>query len=130
MVRFGVAIAALACMAAPLFAQESTEQLKKELEQLRAEVEGLKAVNQTREIPAQGKIDAGMTTEPTISRLSELCAPAFQPSVSDRFLVEPRDYSALFTDTTSPLRFMAQKWRMSLGYFDPSVTQSSTTSSP
>jgi hypothetical protein len=58
MVRFGVAIAALACMAAPLFAQESTEQLKKELEQLRAEVEGLKAVNQTREIPAQGKIDA------------------------------------------------------------------------
>jgi hypothetical protein len=59
--------------------------------------------------------------EPTISRLSELCAPAFQPSVSDRFLIEPRDYSALFTDTTSPLRFMAQKWRMSLGYFDPSV---------
>jgi len=57
MVRFGVAIAALACMAAPLFAQESTEQLKKELEQLRAEVDGLKAVNQTREIPAQGKID-------------------------------------------------------------------------
>lgn len=59
--------------------------------------------------------------EPTISRLSELCAPAFQPSVSDRFLIEPRDYSALFTETTSPLRFMAQKWRMSLGYFDPSV---------
>jgi hypothetical protein len=59
--------------------------------------------------------------EPTISRLSELCAPAFQPAISDRFLVEPRDYSALFTDTISPLRFMAQKWRMSLGYFDPSV---------
>ncbi len=59
--------------------------------------------------------------EPTISRLSELCAPAFQPSVTDRFLVEPRDYSTLFSDTTSPLRFMAQKWRMSLGYFDPSV---------
>jgi hypothetical protein len=59
--------------------------------------------------------------EPTISRLSELCAPAFQPSMTDRFLVEPRDYSTLFTDATSPLRFMAQKWRMSLGYFDPSV---------
>jgi hypothetical protein len=59
--------------------------------------------------------------EPTITRLAELCAPAFQPSISDRFLIEPRDYSALFSDTTSPLRFMAQKWRMSLGYFDPSV---------
>jgi hypothetical protein len=50
--------ATLAMMAAPLFAQESTEQLKKELEQLRAEVDGLKAVNQTKEIPASGKIQA------------------------------------------------------------------------
>jgi len=60
-------------------------------------------------------------SEPAIMRLSELCAPAFEPSVTDRFLVERRDYSALFTDTTSPLWFMAQKWRMSLGYFDPTV---------
>jgi len=60
-------------------------------------------------------------SEPAISRLSELCAPAFEPSVTDRFLVEPRDYSTLFSDTHSPLRFMAQKWRMSLGYFDPGV---------
>ena len=60
-------------------------------------------------------------SEPAITRLSELCAPAFEPAVTDRFLVERRDYSALFTETTSPLRFMAQKWRMSLGYFDPSV---------
>jgi hypothetical protein len=59
--------------------------------------------------------------EPTICRLSELCAPAFQPSITERFLVEPRDYSTLFTDTTSPLRFMVQKWRMSLGYFDPGL---------
>ena len=58
MVRFGVAVAALACMAMPALAQESTEQLKKELQELRAEVEGLKAVNQSKEIPAQGKIDA------------------------------------------------------------------------
>lgn len=58
MVRFGMAMAVLACMAAPLFAQESTEQLKKELEQLRAEVDGLKAVNQTKEIPASGKVQA------------------------------------------------------------------------
>jgi hypothetical protein len=60
-------------------------------------------------------------SEPAISRLSELCAPAFEPSKTDRFLVEPRDYTGLYTDTMSPLRFMAQKWRMSLGYFDPSV---------
>jgi hypothetical protein len=60
-------------------------------------------------------------SEPAITRLSELCAPAFEPSVTERFLVERRDYSALFTDAASPLRFMAQKWRMSLGYFDPSV---------
>ena len=61
------------------------------------------------------------SAEETISRLSELCAPAFEPPSTDRFLVERRDYSILFNDTTSPLRFMAQKWRMSLGYFDPSV---------
>ncbi len=60
-------------------------------------------------------------SEPAITRLSELCAPAFEPAATDRFLVERRDYSGLFTETTSPLRFMAQKWRMSLGYFDPSV---------
>src|SRR6185295_8824345 len=60
MVRLGMAAAALALMAAPLFAQESTEQLKKELEQLRAEVDGLKALNQTKEIPAAGsaQVDA------------------------------------------------------------------------
>ena len=55
MVRFGVAIAALACMAVPALAQESTEQLKKELQELRAEVEGLKAVNASKEIPAATK---------------------------------------------------------------------------
>lgn len=57
MVRIGTAAVVLALMATPLFAQESTEQLKKELEQLRAEVDGLKAVNHTREIPATGAAD-------------------------------------------------------------------------
>lgn len=56
MVRFGLAAAVLAVMASPLFAQESTESLKKELEQLRAEVDGLKAVNATREIPSSSKV--------------------------------------------------------------------------
>jgi len=58
MVRFGMVAAALALMASPLLAQESTEDLRKELEQLRKEVDGLKAVNSTKEIPAMGKIDA------------------------------------------------------------------------
>jgi hypothetical protein len=56
--RFGMVAAALAVMASPLLAQESTEDLKKELDQLRKEVDALKAVNTTKEIPAQGKIDA------------------------------------------------------------------------
>jgi len=55
MVRFGMAAAALALMASPLLAQESTEQLKKELQELRAEVDALKAVNTTKEIPSSGK---------------------------------------------------------------------------
>jgi hypothetical protein len=58
MVRFGMVAAALALMASPLLAQESTDDLKKELEQLRREVDGLKAVNSTKELPAMGKIDA------------------------------------------------------------------------
>ena len=57
MVRFGMVAAALALMASPLLAQESTDNLKKELEQLRKEVDSLKAVNSTKEIPAMGKID-------------------------------------------------------------------------
>jgi len=58
MIRFGMVAAALALMASPLLAQESTEDLKKELEQLRKEVDSLKAVNTTKEVPAMGKIDA------------------------------------------------------------------------
>ena len=58
MVRFGMVAAALALMASPLLAQESTDDLKKELEQLRKEVDALKSVNSTKELPAMGKIDA------------------------------------------------------------------------
>jgi hypothetical protein len=59
--------------------------------------------------------------ERTISRLSELCAPAFAPAPQERFTAEPRDFSSLFKDESSPLRPFAQKWRMAFGYFDPSV---------
>src|SRR5262247_624866 len=58
MVRFGMVAAALALMASPLLAQESTDDLKKELEQLRKEVDALKSVNSTKEVPAMGKIDS------------------------------------------------------------------------
>jgi hypothetical protein len=61
------------------------------------------------------------SSERAITRLAELCAPAFAPRSTERFLVEPRDYSLLYNDTESPLRPMVQKWRMSFGHFDPSV---------
>jgi hypothetical protein len=61
------------------------------------------------------------SSERAITRLAELCAPAFAPRSTERFLVEPRDYSQLFNDAESPLRPMVQKWRMSFGHFDPSV---------
>jgi hypothetical protein len=57
----------------------------------------------------------------TISRLSELCAQEAAPPPSDRFLVEPQDYSQLFRQRENPLVFMIQKWRMSFGHFDPTV---------
>jgi hypothetical protein len=61
------------------------------------------------------------SSERAITRLAELCAPAFAPRSTERFLVEPRDYSRLFDNTESPLRPMVQKWRMSFGHFDPTV---------
>jgi len=59
--------------------------------------------------------------ELTVSRLSELCAPKFAPSIKEKFLVEPQDYSKLFDSEEGPLQLLAQKWRMSFGNFDPSV---------
>src|SRR5260370_3320589 len=59
--------------------------------------------------------------EQTISRLSELCAPVFMPQQAERFIVEPRDPSELFSNECSPLRPLAQKWKASFGHFDPTV---------
>jgi hypothetical protein len=61
------------------------------------------------------------TAERAIERLSDLCAPTFVPPPSDKFFVEPKDYSSLFRTEVNPLRLMAQKWRMSFGYFDPTL---------
>ncbi len=59
--------------------------------------------------------------ELAVTRLSELCAPKFLPSVHERFLVEPQDFSRLYDAGDSPLQLFAQKWRMSFAHFDPSV---------
>jgi hypothetical protein len=59
--------------------------------------------------------------EHTIARLSELCAPVFTPPPTERFLVEPRDYTAIFLDQDNAMRPLAQKWRASFGHFDPNV---------
>lgn len=61
------------------------------------------------------------SSEVTVARLSELCAPQFAPQQEENFLVEPQNFSKLFETEESPLRLMAQKWRMSFGHFDPSV---------
>jgi hypothetical protein len=55
------------------------------------------------------------------ARLSELCAPKFAPTLKERFLVEPQDYSRLFDGGDGPLHLLAQKWRVSFGHFDPTV---------
>ena len=55
------------------------------------------------------------------SRLAELCARNWAPEPEDKFQVEPQDFVGLIEAEESPLRLMAQKWRISFGYFDPSV---------
>jgi hypothetical protein len=61
------------------------------------------------------------SAEHTVERLSELCAPAFTPPSTERFLVEPQNLSILFDGEQNPLRPLAQKWRVSFGEFDPSI---------
>lgn len=61
------------------------------------------------------------SAEHAIERLAELCAPAFMPATNDRFAAEPRDLSIVFDDDTHRFRPLAQKWRVSFGYFDPNV---------
>lgn len=61
------------------------------------------------------------SVEHVVTRLSELCAPDFTPPPTERFRVEPQDLETLFADEHNPLRPLAQKWRASLGNFDPTV---------
>ena len=61
------------------------------------------------------------SAEHAISRLSELCAAAFTPPVTDKYFVEQQEFSKLYHDLEHPFRPMAQKWRMSFGYFDETI---------
>lgn len=61
------------------------------------------------------------SAERTIARLSELCAPIFLPSLSEMYIAEARDISIVFDDYEHFFRPLAQKWRVSFGYFDPTV---------
>jgi hypothetical protein len=62
-----------------------------------------------------------ISSEAAVSRLSELCVHDAVPSSSDRFIVEPQDYTRLLGQTENPLHLMLQKWRMSFAHFDTSV---------
>src|SRR5262249_23378456 len=53
------------------------------------------------------------SAEQAVSRLSELCTPAFAPPACQKFVVEPLDYATLLSNEGNPLRLMAQKWRTS-----------------
>ena len=61
------------------------------------------------------------SSEHTIGRLSELCTPVFAPPPTEKFIVEPIDYSKLLEDEGNQFRPLAQKWRISFGHFDPNV---------
>jgi hypothetical protein len=61
------------------------------------------------------------STEHTVARLSELCAAAFVPPPTDKYVVERQDFSKLFEHAEDPFCSIAQKWRMAFGYFDETV---------
>jgi hypothetical protein len=67
------------------------------------------------------KSEITSSAEGAVARLSALCTPAFIPIASQKYVVEPQDYSSLLSNEQSRLRLMAQKWRMSFGEFSPSV---------
>ena len=67
------------------------------------------------------KSEITSSAEGAVARLSALCTPAFIPISSQKYVVEPQDYSSLLNNEQSRLRLMAQKWRMSFGEFNPSV---------
>jgi hypothetical protein len=59
----------------------------------------------------------------TLVRLRELCAPVFEPVLTERFHVEAQDPDILFSQArrNEGLGPMAMKWRVSFGNFDTSI---------
>jgi hypothetical protein len=67
------------------------------------------------------KSEITSSAEGAVARLSALCTPAVTPLSNHKYIAEPKDYSSLLSNEHSPLRLMAQKWRMSFGHFNPGV---------
>ncbi|MGA8403029.1 MAG: hypothetical protein WB697_24290 [Stellaceae bacterium] len=64
------------------------------------------------------------SAEHTLARLRELCAPVFEPVMSERFHVEARDPARIFDGgarAEDSLGAMARKWRVAFGNFDLGV---------
>jgi hypothetical protein len=63
------------------------------------------------------------SAEHTVARLRELCAPAFEPSQTERFHVDPQNPKVLLGAAAelNPATILEQKWRVSFGRFDPSI---------
>lgn len=66
------------------------------------------------------KSEISSSAEHTVARLSELCTLVQAPPTTDRFIVEPKDFSRAFDDDNW-LRPLALKWRVTFGQFDSSV---------
>lgn len=70
------------------------------------------------------------SAEHTLTRLRELCAPVFEPVLTERFRVEPQDPLVLF-DTergrSTSLGRMAMKWRVAFGNFDSGIMSLAST---
>jgi hypothetical protein len=75
-------------------------------------------------LDAEWHSEISASIEHTLSRLHELCAPAFDPPSSERFLIARQEPSVLFEESAeqlSPSALLAQKWRASFGQFDGSL---------
>jgi len=66
------------------------------------------------------KSEISSSPDQTIERLSELCAPVSVVPTTERYVVERKDFGAVFDDDNQ-FRMLAQKWRVSFGHFDSMV---------
>lgn len=74
-----------------------------------------------RYLDTEWRSEISASVEHTVARLRELCAPVFEPPLSQRFRAEPGSPSSILQDEANPMRAVVQKWRVSFGHFDPNV---------